>query len=68
MEDPLSPKNNVLRNSFRIFQVLRAFSDAHRSLQASLEFTVGEQGEMGILGSMLSNEDFFNELVIFPNK
>ena len=30
VEDPLNPGNNVGRNAFRIFQVQRAFSDAHR--------------------------------------
>jgi hypothetical protein len=71
-EDPLSPFNNVLRNTFRILQVLRAFSDAHRSLQASLEFTeeggggegregVAEVGDSGyvLLDCILKAEDGF---------
>ncbi|GMI39271.1 hypothetical protein TeGR_g14301 [Tetraparma gracilis] len=68
-EDPLSPANNVLRNTFRILQVLRAFSDAHRSLQASLEFTGGDGEEGGgqeerengfsLLEGILNAEDAF---------
>ena len=36
VEDPLTAGNNVGRNAFRINQVQRAFSDAHRALVASL--------------------------------
>jgi hypothetical protein len=59
----------VLRNTFRILQVLRAFSDAHRSLQASLEFTGGDGEEGGgqeerengfsLLEGILNAEDAF---------
>jgi hypothetical protein len=38
VEDPISQGNNVGRNSFRINQVQRALSDAHRALVASLEW------------------------------
>jgi hypothetical protein len=38
IEDPLSSSNNVGRNSFRINQVQRAFSDASASLTAALEW------------------------------
>ncbi|VEU35781.1 unnamed protein product [Pseudo-nitzschia multistriata] len=38
VEDPLSATNNVGRNAFRINQVQRAFSDAHRALVASLDW------------------------------
>jgi DNA polymerase sigma len=38
VEDPISPGNNVGRNSFRINQVQRALSDAHHALVASLEW------------------------------
>ena len=38
VEDPILIGNNVGRNSFRINQVQRAFSDAHRALVASLEW------------------------------
>eukprot|EP00979_Chaetoceros_neogracilis_P003109 scaffold530_cov223-Chaetoceros_neogracile.AAC.2 len=38
VEDPISIGNNVGRNSFRINQVQRAFSDTHRALVASLEW------------------------------
>jgi len=63
-EDPLCISNNVLRNAFRILQVLRAFSDAHRSLQASLEFTEGgerggEEADWGLLQCILTSEDAF---------
>ena len=38
VEDPISQGNNVGRNAFRISQVQRSFSDAHRALMASLEW------------------------------
>lgn len=38
VEDPISLGNNVGRNSFRINQIQRALSDAHRALVASLEW------------------------------
>ena len=66
-EDPLNPHNNVLRNTFRVVQVLRAFSDAHRSILASLEFTSKEEIDIEIQGvglevlaSLLKNMDSFS--------
>ena len=43
VEDPLNRNNNVGRNAFRINQILRAFSDAHRSLLSSLEFSENDE-------------------------
>jgi DNA polymerase sigma len=63
--DPLNPGNNVGRNAFRIFQVQRAFSDAHRALVASLEWDInsmhefGDDGEYPLLKCLLQNEDVF---------
>ncbi len=45
VEDPISVGNNVGRNSFRINQVQRAFSDAHRTLVASLEWDMNSPAE-----------------------
>jgi hypothetical protein len=45
VEDPLSDGNNVGRNAFRIFQVQRAFSDAHRALVAALEWDLQSTNE-----------------------
>ena len=63
VEDPLNPGNNVGRNAFRIFQVQRAFSDAHRALVASLEWDInsefGDDGEYPLLKCLLQNEDVF---------
>ena len=68
VEDPLNPGNNVGRNAFRIFQVQRAFSDAHRALVASLEWDnsmheFGNDGDMAtsypLLKCLLQNEDVF---------
>jgi hypothetical protein len=65
VEDPLNPGNNVGRNAFRIFQVQRAFSDAHRALVAALEWDInsmsefGEDGEFPLLKCLLQNEDVF---------
>lgn len=64
VEDPLNPGNNVGRNAFRIFQVQRAFSDAHRALMASLEWDnsmheFGHDGEYPLLKCLLQNEDVF---------
>jgi len=70
VEDPLQPTNNVGRNAFRIFQILRAFSDAHRSLLSSLEFSENDDygGNVGdeenedffpLLDCLLSNDDLF---------
>lgn len=68
IEDPLSEGNNVGRNAFRIFQVQRAFSDAHRALVASLEWDihssqdVHDGGEYPLLNCLLQSEDVFYEL------
>ncbi len=68
VEDPLNPGNNVGRNAFRVFQVQRAFSDAHRALVASLEwdnsmYEFGNDGDMAtsypLLKCLLQNEDVF---------
>eukprot|EP00986_Skeletonema_menzelii_P019662 scaffold28851_cov148-Skeletonema_menzelii.AAC.3 len=65
VEDPLNPGNNVGRNAFRIFQVQRAFSDAHRALVAALEWDInsmsefGEDGEYPLLKCLFQNEDVF---------
>ena len=60
-EDPLNPTNNIGRNTFRIFQVLRAFSDAHRALVASLEWdmNLNDEDDFPLLKSLLQNEDNF---------
>jgi hypothetical protein len=63
VEDPLSYGNNVGRNAFRIFQVQRAFSDAHRALVASLEWDMQSTGELHnnndypLLKCLLQSED-----------
>lgn len=69
IEDPLNESNNVGRNAFRIFSVLRAFSDAHRALVASLEWDMQSSGEFHddgkypLLKCLLQNEDVvFNDL------
>eukprot|EP00978_Attheya_sp_CCMP212_P015392 scaffold39755_cov52-Attheya_sp.AAC.3 len=68
IEDPLSAGNNVGRNAFRIFQVQRAFADAHRALVASLEWDMGSEGDLNdessypLLKCLLQNEDMFFEL------
>jgi len=64
VEDPLNPGNNVGRNAFRIFQVQRAFSDAHRALVASLEWDINSMHDLGddeypLLKCLLQNEDVF---------
>lgn len=65
VEDPLSSGNNVGRNAFRIFSVQRAFSDAHRTLVASLEWDIHESGELNdgveypLLKCLLQSEDVF---------
>lgn len=65
VEDPLNIGNNVGRNAFRIFQVQRAFSDAHRALVASLEWDINstnefdDDGEYPLLKCLLQNEDVF---------
>ena len=68
IEDPLAEGNNVGRNAFRIFQVQRAFSDAHRALVASLEWDIHSSqdardgGEYPLLNCLLQSEDVFYEL------
>lgn len=69
VEDPLNESNNVGRNAFRIFSVLRAFSDAHRALVASLEWDIQstgdfqDDGEYPLLKCLLQSEDVvFNDL------
>ncbi|CAM9723059.1 unnamed protein product [Choristocarpus tenellus] len=37
IEDPLNFSNNVGRNCFRIYQIQRAWSDAHASLTRALD-------------------------------
>jgi hypothetical protein len=66
VEDPLSIGNNVGRNAFRIFQVQRAFSDAHRALVASLEWDIHSSHDCGVeyplLNCLLQSDDVFYEL------
>lgn len=67
VEDPLSMGNNVGRNTFRIFQVLRAFSDAHRALVASVEWDmqtsgVEDEAEYSLLKCLLHSEDVVFDL------
>jgi hypothetical protein len=68
VEDPLSPGNNVGRNAFRIFQVQRAFSDAHRALVAALEWDMQSTGELQdgseypLLKCLLQTEDVVYDL------
>lgn len=66
VEDPTSPNNNVGRNSFRINQVQRAFSDAHRTLAASLEWDISsglefhdEENIYPLLKCLLKTEDTY---------
>ena len=65
VEDPLSAGNNVGRNAFRILQVQRAFSDAHRALVASLEWDIHLSGDDGVdyplLKCLLQGEDVLYE-------
>ena len=64
VEDPINPGNNVGRNSFRIYQVKRAFSDAHASILASLEWDMNSpdlnEGHYP-LKCLLQNEHAFCE-------
>lgn len=68
VEDPLSETNNVGRNAFRIFQVQRAFSDAHRALVAALEWDIQSDGELQetyeypLLKCLLQSEDVVFDL------
>eukprot|EP00536_Pseudo-nitzschia_multiseries_P007612 jgi/Psemu1/196021/e_gw1.181.4.1 len=59
VEDPLSATNNVGRNAFRINQVQRAFSDAHRALIASLDWDIQSaeaSGKYPLLKCLLGNQ------------
>jgi len=59
VEDPLSGTNNVGRNAFRINQVQRAFSDAHRALVASLDWDIQSaegNGKYPLLKCLLGNQ------------
>ena len=67
VEDPLSPSNNVGRNAFRINQVQRAFSDAHRALTASLDWDFHSSadvvgGDYPLLKCLLQGEDMVYDL------
>ena len=67
VEDPLSPSNNVGRNAFRINQVQRAFSDAHRALAASLDWDLhsnsdGVGSDYPLLNCLLQGEDMVYDL------
>lgn len=68
VEDPLSSGNNVGRNAFRIVQVQRAFSDAHRALVAALEWDMHSTGELedeteyALLKCLLQSEDVVFDL------
>lgn len=69
VEDPLASANNVGRNSFRIFQIQRAFSDAHRALNAALEWDMdsGEESpingiDYSLLKCLLQSEDTLFDL------
>jgi hypothetical protein len=67
VEDPLSPGNNVGRNAFRIVQVQRAFSDAHRALVAALEWDMQSSelqdgAEYPLLKCLLQTEDVVYDL------
>ena len=59
--------NNVGRNAFRIFQVQRAFSDAHRALVAALEWediysSSGNDIAFPLLKCLLHSEDVVYDL------
>ena len=60
VEDPISPGNNVGRNSFRINKVQRVFSDAHRALVASLEWDMNSatdsDGDCSLLKCLIQRE------------
>jgi hypothetical protein len=68
VEDPLSSGNNVGRNAFRIVQVQRAFSDAHRALVAALEWDMHSLGDLQdtndfpLLKCLLQSEDIVYDL------
>jgi len=59
VEDPTNATNNVGRNAFRINQVQRAFSDAHRALVASLDWDIQSaegNGKYPLLKCLLGNQ------------
>jgi DNA polymerase sigma len=60
VEDPISEHNNVGRNSFRINQVQRLCSDAHRALVASLEWDMNcasnSEGGFSLLKCLLQRD------------
>jgi hypothetical protein len=65
VEDPLSSSNNVGRNAFRINQVQRAFSDAHRALMASLDWDIHSAADgvdYPLLKCLLQGEHMVYEL------
>lgn len=65
VEDPLSASNNVGRNAFRINQVQRSFSDAHRALLASLDWDIQSTADgvdYPLLKCLLQGEDVLYEL------
>jgi DNA polymerase sigma len=68
VEDPLSASNNVGRNAFRINQIQRVFSDAHRALVASLDWDIhssaddGEASDYPLLKCLLQGKDVLYEL------
>jgi hypothetical protein len=68
VEDPLSSGNNVGRNAFRIVQVQRAFSDAHRALVAALEWDMHSSEDLQntndfpLLKCLLQSEDIVYDL------
>lgn len=65
VEDPLSSVNNVGRNAFRIIQVQRAFSDAHRALVAALEWDIhsnGDANDFSLLKCLLQSEEVWYDL------
>lgn len=68
VEDPLAEGNNVGRNAFRIVQVQRCFSDAHRALSSALEWDMHSASEMQdanefpLLKCLLQSEDVVFDL------
>lgn len=67
VEDPLSDGNNVGRNAFRIFQVQRALSDAHRALVAALEWEREEemdQHSIPLLKGLFQNDSAVYDLQV----
>jgi hypothetical protein len=68
VEDPLAEGNNVGRNAFRIVQVQRCFSDAHRALSSALEWDMHslnetqDANEFHFLKCLLQSEDVVLDL------